>query len=80
MRGDGLILHQGRARLGVRGNFFSKRAGMQWHRLHREVVGSPFLEVFRKCGGVALGDVVEMGQQLDLILVVFSLPDLAGEC
>jgi len=53
---------------------------MQWHRLHREVVGSPFLEVFRKCGGVALGDVVEMGQQLDLILVVFSLPDLAGEC
>jgi len=53
---------------------------MQWHRLHREVVGSPSLEVFKKCGDVALGDVVEMGQQLELILVVFSLPDLAGEC
>ena len=30
----------------------------QWHRLPREVVQSQSLEVFRKCGDVALRDVV----------------------
>ena len=44
-----------------------------WHRLPRVGMDSPSLEVFRSCGDVALRDVVVMGQQLDLmILLVFS--------
>ena len=35
---------------------FSKGAVMQWHRLPREVVGSPSLQVLKKCRDVALRD------------------------
>ena len=38
----------------IRRNFFSKRAVLQWHRLPREVVQSPSLEVFQSCVDVAL--------------------------
>jgi len=31
---------------------------MQWHRLPRMMVKSPSLEVFKKCGDMALRDVV----------------------
>ena len=31
---------------------------MHWHRLSREMVGSPSLEVFKNCGDVALRYVV----------------------
>ena len=76
MRGNSLKLHAGRIRLDIRRGF-SKRAVLQWHRLPREVVQSPSLEVFKNHGDVALRDVVSGhggdGLGLDwIILVVFS--------
>ena len=37
---------------------FSKRGVGQWHRLSREVVKSPFLEVFKKCVDMVLRNIV----------------------
>ena len=42
----------------IRKHFFSERVVMQWHRLPKEVVESPSLEVFRNHGDMALGDIV----------------------
>ena len=41
----------------IRKNFFSARAVRQWHRLPREVVQSPSLEVLKSQVDVALRDV-----------------------
>ena len=57
-RDNGPNLCQGRLRLGIRRNSSSERAVRQWHRLPREVVESLSWEVFRKCGDVALRDMV----------------------
>ena len=59
----------------IRKNLFPERAVLQWHRLHREVVQSPFLEVLKNHVDVALRDVVS-GHGGDELVV--GLNDLRG--
>ena len=47
-----------RFRLDVRGKFFTRRVVRCWHRLPREVVDAPSLEVFKARLDRALGSLV----------------------
>ena len=73
MRGDGLKLHQGTFRLDIRKNLLSQRVLKHWHRLPREVVKSPCLEVFKNRVDAALRDMVSgHGRDgLDSMILVF---------
>ena len=53
-----LKLCQGRFRLDIRKNFFTKRVMKHWNRLHREAVESPSLEVFKRPVDMAFRDMV----------------------
>jgi len=58
MRGNGLKLHQGRFRLGIREDFSTERVVKHSNRLPREVVESPSPEVFKKSVDMALQNTV----------------------
>ncbi|KAK4823560.1 hypothetical protein QYF61_003304 [Mycteria americana] len=75
-RGNGLNLHQGRFRLNIRKNFFTKRVVKCWKRLPREVVESPSLEVCKGRVDVALRDVFSGG--LGSVTSMVGLNDLKG--
>jgi len=48
LRGNGSKLHQGRFRLGIRKNFFTKRVVRLGNRLSRELVNVPGLSAFKR--------------------------------
>ncbi|KGL91590.1 hypothetical protein N301_07906, partial [Charadrius vociferus] len=55
---NGFKVEEGRFRLNIRKKFFTLRVVRHWHRLPREVVDAPSLEVFKARLDVALGNLV----------------------
>ncbi|KFQ33552.1 hypothetical protein N332_14948, partial [Mesitornis unicolor] len=55
---NGFKLEEGRFRLDIRRKFFTARAVRHWHRLPREAVDAPSLEVFKARLDRALSSVV----------------------
>ncbi|KFO79107.1 hypothetical protein N303_13510, partial [Cuculus canorus] len=55
---NGYKLERGRFRLDIRKNFFTVRVVRHWHRLPREAVAAPSLEVFKARLDGALGSLV----------------------
>jgi len=57
-RNNGFIQRESRSRLDVRSKFFTQRVVGHWHRLPREAVNAPSLEVFEARLDGALGSPV----------------------
>ncbi|KFQ32804.1 hypothetical protein N332_04132, partial [Mesitornis unicolor] len=55
---NGFKLEEGRFRLDIRQKFFTVRVVTHWHRLPREAVDTPSLEVFKARLDGALGSLV----------------------
>ncbi|KFV98456.1 hypothetical protein N326_11956, partial [Eurypyga helias] len=55
---NGFKLKVGRFRLDIRKNFFPERVVKRWHRLPREAVDAPSLEVFKARLDEALSNLV----------------------
>jgi len=57
-RGNGWKLKEGGFRLDIRKKFFTMRVVKHWHRLPREAVAAPSLEVFKARLDGALSNLV----------------------
>ncbi|KFV80285.1 hypothetical protein N308_05808, partial [Struthio camelus australis] len=57
-RGNGHKLNHGKFHLNLRKNFLTVRVTEHWHRLPREVVESPLLEIFKSRLDVILGNLL----------------------
>ncbi|KFQ35397.1 hypothetical protein N332_02623, partial [Mesitornis unicolor] len=55
---NGFKLEEGRFKLGIRKKFFTMRVVRHWHRLPREDVDAPSLEMFKARLDKALGNLV----------------------
>jgi len=57
-KGNGFKLKEGRFRLDIREKFFTMRVVRRWHRLPREAVAAPSLELFKARLDGALSNLV----------------------